>query len=226
MNTIKISFLSITLALALIGCASRDEGTPTGGPVCGNMTCENGESTQSCPDDCTTTVVCDNDGTCDAGEDNANCPADCGTDELPPDGSESWVCRASYRGGKAYWACNPDYIANSPATVDFVGVCPALGLSGYYGANGHHITASLNDNGEYEVEVPASAASGVSCEMTYAYKNSSGTVIWAQYGTNSVTDTVAGAYRECGTRSGVYACGMFFKTVTGHMPAPLGFYPN
>lgn len=220
---VKITFLSIALTLA--ACASRSEDGGQSGPVCGNMTCENGETAMSCPDDCTTTS-CNNDGTCDAGEDNASCPADCGTDELPPAGSEAWVCRGSFRGGKSYWACNPDYLASAPDTVDFVGECPALGLSSYYGANGHHISVSLNDNGEYEVEVPVSATPGTPCEMTYAYKNAHGTTVWAQYGSNSVTDAVAGMYRECGTRNGVYACGMFFKPVASHTVAKLGYYPN
>lgn len=224
MKTIQNAFFLITLAITFVACASRDDGTGTSGPVCGNRTCESGESSQSCPADCTTTS-CNNDGTCQPGEDHASCPNDCGADELPPAGSESWVCRGSYRGGRAYFACNPAYIAAAPTSVDFVGECPALGLTGYYGTNSRHISVSLNDASVYEVEVPASADGSI-CELTYAYKNGSGTVIWAQYGSNDVSDSTAGPYRECGTRNGVYACGMFFKPVAGHMPAALGFYPN
>jgi len=223
MKTIlKIAILAITLTLAACP-AQRSDGGPSG-PVCGNAACENGESAMSCPTDCTTTS-CNNDGTCQAGEDHASCPADCATDELPPAGSEAWVCRGSFRGGKAYFACNPSYIAGAPNTVDFVGECPTLGLSGYYGANGHKISVSLNDNSEYEVEVPATATAGTPCELTYAYKTSTSTV-WAQYGKNSADDATAGDYRECGVRSGVSACGMFFKPDPGHKPAPLGYYPS
>ncbi len=213
-----------TFALVLIGCASRS-GEGGGGPVCGNDTCENGESAQSCPDDCDSTS-CDDDGVCEAGEDHASCPDDCDEDELPPNGSDKWVCRGSHRGGKAYWACNPDFIATAPDTVDFVGECPALGLTGYYGANGRKISVTQNDEGWYEVEVPASASTSQHCEMTFAFKDANGNVVWAQYGTNTVSNEIAGEYRECGTRGGVFACGMFFKPNAGHMPAPLNSYPN
>ena len=148
----------VFFVLSIAACAQRSDGT--GGPVCGNGTCQNGETAQSCPADCTTTS-CNNNGTCDAGEDHGSCPNDCSADEQPPTGSDSWVCRGSFRGGKAYFSCNPTYIAGAPSTVDFVGECPALGLTGYYGANGHHISVSLNDMSVYEVEVPASATPGV-----------------------------------------------------------------
>jgi V8-like Glu-specific endopeptidase len=48
----------------------------TTSPVCGNGTCENGESEVSCPADCTTGPVCGN-GTCESGETSASCAADC-----------------------------------------------------------------------------------------------------------------------------------------------------
>lgn len=217
-STSVLLFLIITLA----GCASRDNSGGSG-PVCDNGTCESGESAQSCPQDCDATT-CDNDGMCEAGEDHASCPADCDADEQPPVGSDKWVCRGSFRGGKAYWACNPAFIVAAPETVDFVGECPALGLTGYYGANGRKISVDKNDAGWYEVEVPASANTSAFCEMTFSYK-SNGNVVWSQYGTNTVPNEVAGDYRECGTRGGVYACGMFFKPVKGHMPAALNSYP-
>src|SRR5690349_901256 len=43
------------------------------GPVCGDHTCETGETAQTCPADCTT---CGN-NVCDAGETAQSCPADC-----------------------------------------------------------------------------------------------------------------------------------------------------
>ena len=227
--TLPAALAAITLFLALLAaaCSQRSDENKGSGPVCGNGTCENGESALSCSEDCTSST-CDNDGTCESGEDHASCANDCDADELPPAGSEKWVCRPSYRGGKAYWSCNPDpqIIAGSPEVVDFVGRCPALDLRDYYGANGSIKQVEKNDAGWYEAEVPAGADPNDYCEMTYAYKKPDGTVVWAQYGTNSPVNSVAGDYRECGTRNNVFACGMFFKPVPGHMPAPLDRYPN
>jgi formylglycine-generating enzyme required for sulfatase activity len=57
-----------------------DEGTIGGNepePVCGNGTCEVGETSSSCPADCDDEgPVCGN-GTCESGETSSNCPADC-----------------------------------------------------------------------------------------------------------------------------------------------------
>lgn len=51
----------------------------TSSPVCGNGTCEAGESAASCAKDCGTvsTPVCGN-GKCETGETAASCPGDCG----------------------------------------------------------------------------------------------------------------------------------------------------
>jgi hypothetical protein len=46
------------------------------GPVCGNGTCDKGESTDSCPADCKVATTCGN-GVCDLGETNATCSLDC-----------------------------------------------------------------------------------------------------------------------------------------------------
>lgn len=47
------------------------------GPVCGNAKCEAGESTSTCPADCKAAgPVCGNE-TCESGESYSNCPSDC-----------------------------------------------------------------------------------------------------------------------------------------------------
>ncbi len=59
------------------------------GPVCGNGTCESGETATSCPADCKTTTpaVC-GDGKCQAPETSDSCPSDCliGGDPVCGDG--------------------------------------------------------------------------------------------------------------------------------------------
>ncbi len=45
-------------------------------PVCGNATCEAGETTDTCPQDCGLPVCGDN--VCSASESSSSCPADCG----------------------------------------------------------------------------------------------------------------------------------------------------
>lgn len=47
-----------------------------GGPVCGNSTCEAGETCADCQFDCGS---CCGNGLCDDGETQSSCPADCGT---------------------------------------------------------------------------------------------------------------------------------------------------
>ncbi len=55
--------------------AKYDGGSVTT-PVCGNGTCDTGETTANCPKDCPAATC--GDGNCDAGETAASCPADCG----------------------------------------------------------------------------------------------------------------------------------------------------
>ncbi|MFH1531259.1 MAG: trypsin-like serine protease [Pseudomonadota bacterium] len=48
------------------------------GPVCGDGSCDAGETASSCPADCGTVGPICGDGSCDAGETATSCPADCG----------------------------------------------------------------------------------------------------------------------------------------------------
>ncbi len=80
---------SITQLLIL-----KYQGDPAAvGAVCGNHTCDTGESVSSCPADCSTTVRC-GDGVCSTGETNASCAADCraGAGSPPPADSGSSSC--------------------------------------------------------------------------------------------------------------------------------------
>lgn len=58
------------------GDLSASVPSPTGGAVCGNSICENGENATSCPGDCSSGPVCGN-SICEQGETATSCPSDC-----------------------------------------------------------------------------------------------------------------------------------------------------
>jgi len=58
----------------------------SGTAVCGNSLCEEGENAQSCPGDCGSAGPVCGDGTCDEGESLLTCPADCATGPTCGDG--------------------------------------------------------------------------------------------------------------------------------------------
>ena len=119
-------------AAAKIGQIQSCMAEACSGPVCGNGTCEPGESASSCPTDCKTTgPVCGN-GTCESGESESNCPEDCGGGGTcassadcgpakncqkgacvaPPAGTCNGKCGGAGDGGSCYCddACEePDY---------------------------------------------------------------------------------------------------------------------
>ena len=59
------------------------------GPMCGNGSCESGETPSSCPSDCQSGPVCGN-GSCESGETSTSCPSDCKATATCGDG----VCAA------------------------------------------------------------------------------------------------------------------------------------
>jgi len=89
------------LFVFVLGCGKK-ENNNNNGPVCGNGTCEQGETTQSCPGDCPVNP-CGN-GTCEQGETYASCPADC-----PESSCGNGTCDT----GETYASCPSDCSQNT-----------------------------------------------------------------------------------------------------------------
>jgi len=84
-----------TCAGAEVGVCPQDCGQVTA--ICGNNTCENGETTANCASDCPTTGPVCGDTVCDManGENSTNCPGDCtggGGGTCPADLTECLFC--------------------------------------------------------------------------------------------------------------------------------------
>jgi hypothetical protein len=73
-GTAKPLLVSVISCATEMGCIGGSTG-----PVCGDGTCDSGESKASCPSDCGTTSPKCGDGLCNGTETKASCPGDCGT---------------------------------------------------------------------------------------------------------------------------------------------------
>jgi hypothetical protein len=101
-----IDFLSFSAA-----SLSASVPSPAGGPVCGNLSCESGESNATCPGDCPAGPTCGN-FVCESGESNATCPGDC----PPATTCGNFVCES----GETQVSCPTDC---SPTTSSCAGLC-------------------------------------------------------------------------------------------------------
>ena len=68
--------------------------------ICGDQTCDGGETCSSCPGDCGSCIVCGN-GSCQAGETCSSCPSDCGACVT----CGNSVCEAGETCGGCVWDC-------------------------------------------------------------------------------------------------------------------------
>jgi hypothetical protein len=85
-----------TCAGSEVGACTADCGGGGQAAVCGNNSCENGESTATCPSDCPAQSQCGN-GTCDAGETTGNCPGDCPAQgNCPAEPLECFLCATGF----------------------------------------------------------------------------------------------------------------------------------
>ncbi|MBI5607281.1 MAG: hypothetical protein HY902_00205 [Deltaproteobacteria bacterium] len=69
------------------GDTAADVAVQDVGPVCGDGTCEGGETQDSCPGDCLPKPVCGN-GKCEVGESPGSCASDCKAECVPACGSK------------------------------------------------------------------------------------------------------------------------------------------
>ena len=74
--------LFIASSILIVACAWGEESGPPDEdpeiPVCGDGTCDSGETTSNCASDCSTATQCGN-NVCESGEDTTSCPGDCQT---------------------------------------------------------------------------------------------------------------------------------------------------
>lgn len=103
----KDSVATSPMAKAVATCGFTGCANAQAGAICGDGSCDVGESTAKCPADCpasggsTPNGAC-TDGSCGAGETAASCPFDC-----DPDGKAAWTCGAAKCPAEAK-ACQAD----------------------------------------------------------------------------------------------------------------------
>lgn len=213
----KNSTLFTILSVCLVGCAVQPtpDPDPVDETVCGDGVCNGDEDSESCPADCNDDSPVCGDGVCEDPETADSCSADCEDAEPPPE-SKTWVCRGGVDGGRDYFECNSEYLADAPDSVWFVGECPSEGIYGYFA--GRKVEVPKAENGWYRLYLEGDA--DVTCEITYAQcSNGTDPFCWAQYGRDSVSAEIAGPYRGC-YESG--SCGMFLSRNPGKTPNPEG----
>lgn len=147
-----------------------------------------------------------------------------GNGDLFPTGDyKNWMCYPSREDGQYNWNCNPAYNENSP-TVEYVGVCRPLDLSGYW--HGRHYTITVND-GRYSLRLDNTLPAGTVCEMTMSkcLDLVGDKPCWV------LADESDGPYVKCGKRTNangqeVWGCANFFKIVgPDKLPEPIEAYP-
>ena len=163
----------VVVVLCSVAAACVPEGDPgpdcvglSCGEVCGDGTCDPGESSASCPADCDAPAAC-GDGVCQAGENPGSCPDDCddpcwGPDETEPNDSmdQADPLNGSARGSICpgdddFWVIDidPDAtlitvtvtydMAESDLDVDLMDGAGVL-LDGSYDVSGFEVVVTMN----------------------------------------------------------------------------------
>ena len=93
---------------------------------CGNGVCESGETSSSCAADCkTSSTACDSDGVCESGESSGSCPSDCST----YGGNGTMNCGTGWTYSSTFNSCVRDGVTCSNPTA--CSECPSgSGTSG------------------------------------------------------------------------------------------------
>lgn len=136
----------------------------------------------------------------------------------PPAESATWPCRSGVDAeGQDYMEFNPRYLGNE-AQAYIVGQASSEGIGGYF--HGNYVQVSKHEkSGWYRLDLTGGADPS---ELTYAKcvdMDGGNAACWAQYGTNSLSDSSAGAYRWCQTTG---SCACRFTRSEGEPATPNG----
>ena len=140
-------------------------------PVCDNDgICEDGETFENCPNDCTIPPACNNNGTCEEGEDNSNCTNDC---PLIPDSGEDFSLNISNAifvslvGGapsvssETMITISPQDPFASDVSLSVDSVNPALSGATYNFSDSSLSSPEYSTGTRFSVNVPAGTPSGL-----------------------------------------------------------------